>query len=804
MKKILVGIVFNFLLCATLSAQSVQREILPCKYGARYLMAAEKLDSIHVIAGGGFGRVGTYDYRSMTWEWECLPVQFEITSILVTEVDVWAAGEGGNVWRRPKNANIWESINAPVSSSISGVQAHPDGIVVATTDGKILVLSSATNEWRVVQNKSDFVCGSLSMKGDVIAVPGQHGKSMFSRDAGKTWFDGPAPLDTMHITSALVVSDSVVLLCGALGRVFRSIDSAKTWDQVYHLIPPTPYPYADGVERDDTFRKLSMDSSGRIYVCGNLWKKESDNAYFQIVAKSVNGGAFWNKALLTDKLVDGNYQSLYPATPAIGVVMLNDTDGVVFCGSQFNGQNIAIHHTRNGGESWRFQDVQSAIGNFEIDSLGTFRSFKNEWRGAIKSDEGSFLVLNTRVVGQFDTPVSCSVLRLSNVAEVNCQEDTLATFETGYTVLNKQGNILFLSGSSNDNHYATSSDAGSSWQEQTVRIDNFKVEYVGTLIRTNSGLLAAATSSSDFSSSRWGFFAPLISTDNGTTWVLPKIDYKDSIIYRLIGIDKLENGKVLLRVSLLNKQRTQTNRIPDTLEVFELFDDGSVSILPRVPVVVRTFLPHTGYDLHLKNQIAYMLGTRGSTNLFDPVVNYFCSFNADSSAWSAERMKWSLNGKPVDPGSLLVQQVDRNEERTLMLYQYSLLFTSTDGCKNWNGSAVSNWSNPYRIQGFAVDGSDIYFFGTNRSLYKYTPTIFTSIKDEPTQNTEGANLFPSCTDRSFSIKAYTYAGELVHTGKGIASSDRIEALFPHNLTGLICYTLSTACGEVTGKVYLNR
>ncbi len=244
--------------------------------------------------------------------------EWEIHSILLTDVNTILLGTGRGVFRATEVTGPWELFNEGLSAThVLGLAAVDSSVVLTATNVGIFKSTDDGDTWkdcstgifpRYIMSVTADKEGRLFLGTNVFPPDG----GVFrSTDQGESWTNVSANYITKVYTGVktLVVTDSDYVCAGMYHELYRSCDHGESWE---------------GQAVDGDFREIAIDGEGRLFGA-------TDG---QGVLRSTDNGASWVSS------------SAGLAHPGALCVAVTDSDHVFVGGWQF------LSRSTDHGDSW--------------------------------------------------------------------------------------------------------------------------------------------------------------------------------------------------------------------------------------------------------------------------------------------------------------------------------------------------------------------------------------------------------------------------------------------------------------------
>ena len=280
--------------------------------------------------GWACGRWGTILHTSdggLNWVRLNSGTDLTLTSIFFFDSSSgWAVGNEGTILHTTDGGKTWEKQESPVNYYLMDIffASALKGWII-TEDTHILYTHNGGKTWQIQFNDEEYILKAVSFcDADHGWAVGEYGYIYYTNNGGKTWENQGGYFDINEDTGELEGGTSlfdVVALdpqnawaVGLDGKVIKTVDSGKTWEQLETGFPQTP------------IFAIAWDKADTIVIAGK-------EACFY----SRDKGQAWEKALFEPKI---DFSWIYDLT------LLSPSHFVA------SGENGAIYHSKSP-ELWK-------------------------------------------------------------------------------------------------------------------------------------------------------------------------------------------------------------------------------------------------------------------------------------------------------------------------------------------------------------------------------------------------------------------------------------------------------------------
>lgn len=757
----------------------------PCEFGAYRLYSITALDSQRIIAVGSLGRLGYLNPKVRKWDWECLPTTATLRCVAVVEGAIWIVADAGQCWMKPAERAPWQRVPVPVSEAFTGIAGTHQVLVATTVTGKIL-LKRGTGDWEVAHEVGDFRCGLPSVRGKLISVPSYEGRVARSEDGGISWT--VSQVSNYKLRASLIYSDSLVYVAGSAGRVFRSADSGKSYEE-YALLPVTNVNSNDENETEDTFWSISRGSNGDILACGNMWIKRFYKLNYQAVYRGFDLGRQWSKSVLSER--PDSLTVDVAATPAIGVVMLDSLNGVCITSTNlFNA--TGVHTTSDGGQTFELTDFWYPGALLKPSSVAGKWSAQNVVNSFVvhESDSSVLVVESYTNFENLDSLVPSSILvRYTQRDGRLVATDTLTRFQDSFTRLAINGNKMAAYYSKKG--FALSNDYGRTWSYKTG-INNH--QYLGTtfqLLHINeSDVLSVSQVVSSFPPP-WGYNVPLISSDGGENWRIPEFDYQDGHVYGCFGAEQLIDGRILVNVVDLLSSNIGYQ------EMGVIDNKGNLTLLAPFPPSVRENSRMQPLLICHADTIQALVSQQWTTGSTEVNAIKRATYVPETRSWTLDSTYWYRGGKLMPPRVENWKNRNRNGNLVSSVSTMDKVYTSSDGGITWiEHPTIVNSVDTKPTSTTEFQGQILITAGA-RLLYSVNVKNNTvAVHENPTFPVHSSQNSP-CSEGAGRAAVYNILGQKMHEFTFSELSELHSILNASSWMAISIVHISQPCGETT-------
>jgi len=413
--------------------------------------------------------------------------------------------------------------------SLSYDPHNPDHIYLGTSTGSIFESTDGGHSWAHfahLGSGDDYVIDHLSfdpkssqtMYAAAWSVENQQAGDLFyTHDGGKTWQSVPAMHGKSVRAMAIAVSDSQILVAGALDGVYRSKDSGNSWQKIS---------VGDEIH---SVESIAVDPQNPNVIYAGTW---------HLAWKTTNGGITWghiNKGMIEDSdvfsiIVDSTDPQVVFASACSGIYKsvnageaFSKIQGIPFSARRtrvlkqdpnhaeivYAGTTEGLWKTFDAGKTWkRVSNPEVVVNDVMVDPRNSQRVLlATDRAGVLASDDGAqnWATSNHGYAHRY----------VSSVVTSNTDPDTIYV---GVVNDREMGGVF------------VSHDAGKHWTQKSMGLDG---RDVFTLKETPSGELIAGTNRGMFmlarNSSTWSPINTIVEAKPSTRVITTKSGQKKSV-----------------------------------------------------------------------------------------------------------------------------------------------------------------------------------------------------------------------------------------------------------------------------------
>ena len=217
------------------------------------------------------------------------------TLIVTINHRVYRTDNGGLSWEEIFPA---ESAGTPIRLGSYGVQAYDNsrvfvqGTSVAEEPSFLLYSNDKGRTWSISTFDSASAGSRIAVDGSIIGKYYRHSAGggygfRRSEDGGVSWYELGLRLNPRQgFYAQYVALDSVILITGYDGRIYRTVNNGESWNEIDQLVNGDP---GGNVNYRHTYQQMIMLSDGYVYA------RRKDTLYV-----SPDTGATWEAAKLSD------------------------------------------------------------------------------------------------------------------------------------------------------------------------------------------------------------------------------------------------------------------------------------------------------------------------------------------------------------------------------------------------------------------------------------------------------------------------------------------------------------------------
>jgi len=238
--------------------------------------------------GWASGRWGTILHSpdgGLSWNRQNSGTGFTLASIFFVDArHGWAVGNEGTIIHTADGGKTWKKQESPVTYYLMDIFfVSPQKGWIVTEDTHILTTEDGGKTWQVQFNDEEYILKAVSFSdADHGWAVGEYGYIYYTGDGGKTWEKQAGYFDINDETGDLeggtslydvvAVDSNNAWAVGLDGKVIKTVDSGKTWQELDTGFPKAPlFTIAyDGVD------SIIIGGKGACFFSrdqGHVWEK---------------------------------------------------------------------------------------------------------------------------------------------------------------------------------------------------------------------------------------------------------------------------------------------------------------------------------------------------------------------------------------------------------------------------------------------------------------------------------------------------------------------------------------------------
>ncbi len=321
------------------------------------LFAVQQVSPNVLIAVGSYGLVMRSEDAGNSWRLQSTESNSRLSALYFFDSQKGlAAGDSGAIFTTSDGGESWQRAASPTGATIQGLAFADKGFGIASTADSALLLSvDYGRSWEIVLGNLPQAFGSLYSLQDSVFYAlssGLPGRIYRSADSAKTW--EVVYTDSTHAFYDMDFAGVTGLVAGGGVRpnaqaddraiILRTTDWGKTWERP--MLPGT----------DFELRSIDASPDGSRAIAGGRRATTTSGAPSNRVITSADSGKTWTSHEVS---ADGSILTVY------GIEMLSSSEGIAV------GSMQGIYRTFDAGKTWQ---VRSFCPVHDLADIPLYRS----------------------------------------------------------------------------------------------------------------------------------------------------------------------------------------------------------------------------------------------------------------------------------------------------------------------------------------------------------------------------------------------------------------------------------------------